>query len=766
MRYRRLFSRRADHPGHDPSTNCRRPHAWRAGRRLALEVLENRRVLSGWLGTVSVETSHDQEQCLNDPVVVQGDETGQDEGNGAFVTVEGTDFYLDGRKFRFAGTNAYYLWYGAFDPSSVQPNQGCVTELLDDAEALGLNVIRTWGSAEGVWKYGYCFQPTLGDYDEATFAHFDRVVQEAANRNLKLIVTLVNNWSDFGGMNRYNTWCGAGSHDEFYTNASTKAAYQNYVRYFLNRENSLTGVLYKEDPTIMAWELANEPRCRSDPTGATLNAWIEQMSGFIKSIDTNHLVTTGIDGGYLDKEGYPPYAWWYKGFEGQDFLGNHEWNTIDFATFHYYRDMDPSLVPETWIQEHIQDAHNVVGKPVVFEEFNTSDVANRDEVLDTWYGIVESEGGNGDTLWMLADSQFAGNNDGYFVFYPEDNDVCQVVSDHADYMAHPATLAARHIFYNDSEWDGNDAEANANDDNAIHPSPPCSDPAHSVSPEWDELGKQALLPGETASSVNYTSYSKGINGIMVDIAGLPGTPTADDFEFRMGNDDTPNDWGSAPEPSSVTVRPGEGVGGSDRITIIWPNYDTVHPDPTTQAVAKQWLQVTVLANANTGLAEPDVFCWGNAVGESGLGNFGGAALVNAVDSGAVRDNPHNPFIEPAPICDPCDFNRDQWVNAVDFGFVRDNATNPSTALKLITAPAAAPSPGPEGAPAGARIDRGALHDEAIGELNTEREAPADGMSYLPGLSWLDVSDLPEARGQSATTVSPAVAAVERLLATL
>ena len=104
-------------------------------------------------------------------------------------------------------------------------------------------------------------------------------------------------------------------------------------------------------------------------------------------------------------------------------------------------------------------------------------------------------------------------------------------------------VVGRHIFYNRSTFDGNDAGANEQDDLAIAPPPTVSGHGHPAvldEPE-KELGKRALLPGETATFVNYTSYLLGINGIMVDIANPPnlGGLDASDFEFRVGNDNDP-----------------------------------------------------------------------------------------------------------------------------------------------------------------------------------------------------------------------------------
>jgi len=220
-----------------------------------------------------------------------------------------------------------------------------------------------------------------------------------------------------------------------------------------------------------------------------------------------------------------------------------------------------------------------------------------------------------------------------------------------------AEVVARYVFYNQSAFDDNRAAAEAQDDEAV------------------DHDKTALLPGETAAFANYTSYSRGINGVMIDVDNLPDTAVllAGDFEFRVGNSDTPDTWAEAPLPTSITVREGSGYAGSDRVTITWSD----------GAIENQWLQVKVLDTANTGLPLPDVFYFGNTVGESGdsLDN----AKVNAADVLLARNNPRN-LLNPAPIAFRCDFNRDRRVNATDMLIARDNQTHCLNALKLIRVP--------------------------------------------------------------------------------
>jgi hypothetical protein len=209
-------------------------------------------------------------------------------------------------------------------------------------------------------------------------------------------------------------------------------------------------------------------------------------------------------------------------------------------------------------------------------------------------------------------------------------------------------VAARRVFYNQSYWDGNSASAGTADDAAI------------------ATDKSALRLGGQASFANYTSFSRGITGVMVDIVGLPETVTASDFEFKVGNTDTPSAWLAAAAPSGVSVRSGSGVNGSDRVTVTWAS----------AAVRNTWLEVVVKATAQTGLGADDVFFFGNVVGETG--NSATDTKVNSTDLARVRLNLGN-----VPVTSVHDINRDGKVNSTDLSTIRLNLTPLGGALRLL-----------------------------------------------------------------------------------
>jgi hypothetical protein len=155
---------------------------------------------------------------------------------------------------------------------------------------------------------------------------------------------------------------------------------------------------------------------------------------------------------------------------------------------------------------------------------------------------------------------------------------------------------------------------------------------------------------------------------MIDVSGLPSGAalSAADFAFQSGSGN--GVWSAAPAPSSVTVRRGAGVGGSDRVTITFPD----------GAIKNQWLQVAMNATANTGLVQRDVFYFGNIVGDTG--DSATSAVVNALDMAAVK----RALNTASTLVGKLDFNRDGRVNSLDLATVRANLNR---RLELGAAPA-------------------------------------------------------------------------------
>jgi hypothetical protein len=147
------------------------------------------------------------------------------------------------------------------------------------------------------------------------------------------------------------------------------------------------------------------------------------------------------------------------------------------------------------------------------------------------------------------------------------------------------------------------------------------------------------------------------------------------------------------------------------------------------------------------------------------GNSPTSAFVTVTDELKARNYTHS-FIQRGLVSDPYDYNKDSYVTVTDELLARNNATSFLDALRLITVPSVSPSPGPEDASLLARFERDALHDTVIAELDTERESLAHADRYVPALPWLDALDLPAAQGRPSKIAAPALAAVEKLLATL
>ncbi|KAI0381301.1 glycoside hydrolase family 5 protein [Hypomontagnella monticulosa] len=368
-----------------------------------------------------------------------------------FVTVKGGKFQLDGKDFNFAGSNAYYF---PFEANATDVEVG-----LTAAKDAGLKVFRTWGfndknatyDPQGLPQYGgegagatnAVLQRWANGTSTIDITEFDKVVNAADKLGIKLIVAFTNNWADYGGMDVYTINLGGKYHDDFYHVPEIKESFKTYIKQVVTR--------YKDSPAIMAWELANEPRCGADKvrnlptsgncTADTLTKWIDEMSGFVKSLDPDHLVTWGGEGGFNRESD----DWAYNGADGGDFDAELALPNVDFGVFHTYPDWWTKTVDWTnqWIRDHAA-AGREAGKPVVHEEYGwmTPEAraqngiaavnATRTEVEGNWQKIMLEEGMS-DMFWQYGYSGYSygrNHNDG-FTIYLDDEEAQTLVYDHA-----------------------------------------------------------------------------------------------------------------------------------------------------------------------------------------------------------------------------------------------------------------------------------------------------------------------------------------------
>ncbi|CAI9110817.1 OLC1v1010906C1 [Oldenlandia corymbosa var. corymbosa] len=370
--------------------------------------------------------------------------TVQVEAGDGFVRTRGIHFQLNGSPYYANGFNAYWLMYVATDPSQ----RSRISEAFRQASSHGLTVARTWAFNDGGYR---ALQYAPGAYNEEAFKGLDFVVAEARRYGIKLILSLANNYENFGGKKQYVDWARSRgqyltSEDDFFRNSVTRGFYKNHIRTVLNRYNTFTGIAYKNDPTIMAWELMNEPRCTSDPSGRTIQAWIAEMASYVKSIDRNHLLEAGLEGFYGPST--PQRTQLNPGYGvGTDFVANNRIPWIDFATVHSYPDVwlsssdDQTQISfmNQWLGAHFQDAQHMIGKPIMVGEFGKSwkdsgfNSYKRDALFnDVYFQIYSSakHGGPaaGALFWQLLTEGMDNMKDGYEIILSEGSSTANVIA--------------------------------------------------------------------------------------------------------------------------------------------------------------------------------------------------------------------------------------------------------------------------------------------------------------------------------------------------
>lgn len=306
------------------------------------------------------------------------------------ITVKDGQFIRNGEPYYFVGTN---FWYGAILGSEGEGgNRERLVRELDFMKSHGIDNLRVLVGGEGenglLGKIEPNLQPEPGVYNDDVLAGLDFLMMELGKRGMTAVLYFNNAWEWSGGYTQYVAWAnntpvlvprvdGWFSYNafagEFVRNERAKELFFNHLRYIITRTNRYTGIKYIEDPAIFSWQICNEPRAFSSKEQDNKEAfaeWIAASAKLIRSLDPNHMISTGSEGFYgcewdmalcerihaLDEISYInchvwPYNW--KWMRGDNMVA----------------DLDRSCAnTKEYIDMHIGLGHSIK-KPVVVEEF-------------------------------------------------------------------------------------------------------------------------------------------------------------------------------------------------------------------------------------------------------------------------------------------------------------------------------------------------------------------------------------------------------------
>lgn len=314
--------------------------------------------------------------------------------------------------FRATGSNLYYLQqlltYAQQDNDAQLA--AAVGEVLDDLVCLSLPVARIWGFNDSSDRSS--IRKTPHEFLESGLRGLDQAIWETKRRGIRVIMPLVNNWGDYGGLPAYAAWASSEdgivhTHDDFFSDERMRQWWKEYVAMLATRVNTFTGIAYKDEPSILAWEMGNEFRCPTCRGTTRLTDTVRELADFARAVLPNQLIADGGEGFdddlglYLGlSNGYP-----IRGDEGSSFSKLAMLDQLDMVSYHLYPKsygLESPRDTEIWIQRH-QAIASVYGKVAYLGEcgYVASD-ADRANSYDAWLRhLFEENGGPIGLMWQL-----------------------------------------------------------------------------------------------------------------------------------------------------------------------------------------------------------------------------------------------------------------------------------------------------------------------------------------------------------------------------
>ena len=232
----------------------------------------------------------------------------------SFIAVNDSgQFVRDGKPYYFVGTN---FWYGAILGSTGRGgDRDRLGKELDFLKSIGVTNLRALVGADGPDGVKTRVEPSLqlapGVYNDTILDGLDHFMNELKKRDMTAVLYLNNSWEWSGGYSVYLQWSGHGDAvvpavdgwpafmdyvKQYQQSDSAKALFARHVDYIVTRTNRYNGLKYTEDPTLMSWQIGNEPRAFSEENKESFARWMADVAAQIRSLDPNHMISSGSEG--------------------------------------------------------------------------------------------------------------------------------------------------------------------------------------------------------------------------------------------------------------------------------------------------------------------------------------------------------------------------------------------------------------------------------------------------------------------------------------
>ncbi|MEM8900152.1 MAG: hypothetical protein AAGC85_18705, partial [Bacteroidota bacterium] len=257
------------------------------------------------------------------------------------------------------------------------PSEFELRDLYESIQRLGGQVVRAYTIPvrnENFPKESITYVEGPGKFNEEAFKALDLTLALAAEYKVRVILPLLNNWEWMGGIPNYAAFRGK-QKDEFWTDPQLIEDFKRTIDFVLNRTNSITGVTYKDDKTILAWETGNE--LENPPE------WGIEIARYIKSIDQNHLLMDG----FFAIHGHGGYSVFPQQYSIDE-------PAIDIISTHHYEANGVDMIT------NMKSTVEMVGgrKPLLVGEFGFIGTSGMEDVMEY---IIHEENIVGGLIWSL-----------------------------------------------------------------------------------------------------------------------------------------------------------------------------------------------------------------------------------------------------------------------------------------------------------------------------------------------------------------------------